>query len=161
MFRHVLITLDGSKHSERVLAYAADLARPLGAAVTLLSILPEPASPSSEDAANRERLATSESYLDGHAQALRQSGVREVYVRVRSGPIVREVLAEARERDVDLIAMSTQGTGARGEDGLGSVAAAVLRGAPCPVFMVRVERPAPPRGPEEEQWQAEGGRNVG
>jgi hypothetical protein len=33
--------------------------------------------------------------------------------------------------------------------------------APCPVFMVRINRPEPPRNADEERWQEEGGGHVG
>jgi nucleotide-binding universal stress UspA family protein len=163
VFTHILITLDGSEYGERALAYAEDLARPLRARVTLLAVIPAEAPAveggGSEGAA--ERAERWRAYLERHADGLRASGIAPVEVEVRRGSPARTIADFAREAHVDLIAMSTQGLSAQGDEGLGSVASKVLQHAPCPVFMVRVQRPSPPRTPAEERWQSEGGRNVG
>lgn len=148
MFTNILITLDGSEYSERVLAYASDLARPQEATVTLLQVVP---SGDAEDS----------SYLAARRTELSQAGVANVEIEVRSGHPTEVILDTARRLGVDLIAMSTQGVGATSETGLGSTAARILEAAPCPVLMVRVHRPAPPQSIAEQRWQAEGGRNVG
>lgn len=156
MFTHILITLDGSSYSERVLGYAADLARPSTGRVTLFMVVPDKGAGSGS-----KREEECRTYLDGHAQALRDAGVAEVAVEVRGGDPAPAIVEAVREVNADLIAMSTQGVSATVDEGLGSVASKVLRAAPCPVFMVRVERPEPPRTLAEEEWQSEGGANVG
>jgi nucleotide-binding universal stress UspA family protein len=101
-------------------------------------------------------------YLEQHAETLRREGADEVAVDVRSGDDPAATIAAfAEEVDSGLIVMSTQGNGAGDRYRLGSVAASVLDTAPCPVFMVRIQRPEPPRTRAEERWQGEGGANVG
>lgn len=162
MFKHILVTLDGSPYSERALSYVTDLATLAQARVTLLMVASEDPSPLHPAAtADDARAKVYHTYLDGHVERLRAAGIKDVDADVRSGLPARTIADVARELQVDLIAMSTQGVGAETDQGLGSVASKVLMLAPCPVFMVRIHRPAPPRGPAEERWQAEGGANVG
>lgn len=162
MFKHILVTLDGSPYGERALSYVVDLAALAQARVTLLMIATEGPSPlHPSDTTEDARAKVYRTYLDGHATRLREGGLTDVVAEVRSGPAARTIAEVARELQADLIAMSTQGVSAETDQGLGSVASEVLMLAPCPVFMVRIHRPAPPRGPAEERWQSEGGANVG
>lgn len=163
MFRRILTPLDGSEYGERALAYARDLAQTSGARVHLLSVVLTGDSPvvpldRKLDEVRRVRWAV---YLEGHAATLREAGVAEVMTDVRFGEPAIAIADAARELRADLIVMTTQGLGADARSGLGGVALKVLMTAPCPVLMVRINRPEPPRTLAEEQWQAEGGRNVG
>ena len=56
---------------------------------------------------------------------------------IRRGRPADEILAAAQEGGVDLIAMATHGRTGLGRLLFGSVAEAVLRRAPVPVFMIR------------------------
>ncbi len=159
MFSSILVTLDGSPYSERVLGYVPDLAQLGGAQVTLLTVVPEDAVPST--ASEDDRLAPYSAYLEQAKARLTTEGLDGVEVQARIGVPARVIVQVAREQHADLIAMSTQGLGAEHDQALGGVASKVLANAPCPVFMVRVSRPLPARGPAEERWQEEGGANVG
>lgn len=163
MFTHILIPLDGSAYGERVLAYAADLAEIAAARVTLLTVVPSDGSSSFGDApaTGNEQMERCRAYLAEHASALKDAGIEDVRTEVRAGATTSVIPEAARELGVDLIAMSTQGLGADSDEGLGSVASKVLMSAPCPLFMVRIRRPEPPRTVAEERWQSEGGANVG
>ena len=55
---------------------------------------------------------------------------------VREGPVVAEILAEARHTRADLVALGTHGRGGFDRFVLGSVAEKVLHKAPCPVLTV-------------------------
>lgn len=163
MFKHILVALDGSSYGERILPYIEDLATQVASRVTLLTVIPSAASLSGAptDAPSDSQIATHKAYLEPHGAVLRDAGVREVVVEVRSGAPARTIADAARELDADLIAMTTQGLGAETEQGLGGTASKVLVLAPCPVYMVHIERPRPARNLAEENWQDEGGANVG
>jgi nucleotide-binding universal stress UspA family protein len=163
MFKHILVTLDGSLFSERALTYAVDVARPSQARVTLLTVITSEALPLDDEVPvpGDARLESWRAYHDKHLSRLREAGVQHIATELRSGSPVRTITMIARELGVDLIVMSTQGVGAAVENGLGSVAAGVLASVSCPVLMIRVARPARPRTPDEERWQSEGGANVG
>ena len=160
MFTQILTTLDGSEFSERSLVFARYLAKSTGARVTLLSVVDsaEGASPSESQ---QERGKRSLEYLTQQAASLREDGPEDVDTLVKYGEPARLIAETARELRADLIVMSTEGVGAHGDYALGSVALNVLMTAPCPLFMVRINKPEPPRTPAEERWQGEGGRNVG
>ena len=69
--------------------------------------------------------------------ARRALGV-ETETEVRDGPAVGEILAAARERGADLIAMTTHGRSGPARALFGSVAEAVVRHASMPVFLLRI-----------------------
>ena len=163
MFTQILTTLDGSEYGERALGYARDLALPAGARIALLTVVPTGTSPleTADAEATRTRSARALAYLEERAQVLREAGVVEVAAEVRTGQPAAVITEVARELHADLIVMSTQGLGADGRYTVGSVALKVLMTAHCPIFMVRINKPEPPKDVEEERWQGEGGANVG
>lgn len=162
MFRTILVPLDGSEFAERALETAGDLARLSGAALELLSVIESAGSPPARSAEPAEDGHTAwAGYLEERASALRGAGVAEVTTDLRAGDPARHIVEAARETQADVIVMSTEGLGSEGQYALGSVALKVLMTAPCPVFMVRINRPEPPRNAEEERWQEEGGGHVG
>jgi nucleotide-binding universal stress UspA family protein len=140
--RRVLVALDGSPTAEAVLRFLLEIAGPLDMTVVLIRVL-EPIPPMViegvrhlvlEDVGSRRRDA--EEYLAPIAAALRAQGV-DVSWQVRRGRAAEEILAAAAESNVDLIAMATHGRTGLGRLLFGSVAEAVLRQAPVPVFMIR------------------------
>lgn len=148
MYSHkrVLVALDGSSASEAVLRFLMEIAGPLDMTVMLLNVL-EPIPPqvvestsqvTLEDVEARRRDA--EEYLAPIAAALRAQGVDTSWA-VRRGRPADEILAAARESSADLIAMATHGRTGLGRLIFGSVAEAVLRHAPVPVFMIREPHP--------------------
>jgi nucleotide-binding universal stress UspA family protein len=144
MYSHkrVLVALDGSPSSEAVLRFLLEIAGPLDMTVLLLRVL-EPIVPTVieasrhvevEDVEGRRRDA--EEYMAPIGAALRAQGVETAW-EVRRGRPAEEILAAARERGADLIAMATHGRTGLGRLLFGSVAEAVLRHASVPVFMIR------------------------
>ena len=131
--------------------------------MNLLAVVPTVSSASAPAATelNENRGKAALAYLEENAKALRGAGVSDVTTLVRVGDPARLITEVARELGADLIVMSTQGLGADGRYALGSVALKVLMTAPCPVFLVRINKPEPPRSAAEERWQGEGGANVG
>jgi nucleotide-binding universal stress UspA family protein len=141
-YRRVLVALDGSQSAEAVLRFLLEIAGPLDMRVLLLRVL-EPMPPRVldvpgqivvEDVAARRHDA--EEYLAPIASALRARGVDTAW-SVRRGRAADEILAAARESGADLIAMATHGRTGLSRLVFGSVAEAVLRHAPIPVFMIR------------------------
>ena len=70
------------------------------------------------------------------AAALRAKGVETSWA-IRRGRPADEIVAAATESGADLVAMATHGRTGLGRLLFGSVAEAVLRQAPVPVFMIR------------------------
>jgi nucleotide-binding universal stress UspA family protein len=126
----VLVPLDGSPLAERVLPYAARLARPRPARLLLLRVIMATA-PASEAAASLATLA----------RVWRATGIavetRCASLRAYGNDLVAEaILAVANTQGADLIAMSTHGRSGLGRLLYGSVAAHVLRYAETPVLLV-------------------------
>jgi nucleotide-binding universal stress UspA family protein len=77
-----------------------------------------------------------QAYLGRIATELRSAG-HSVEYQVLSGSSAEAILSYARDRQADLIVMSTHGRSGIGRWVFGSVADKVLRGAHIPVFLVR------------------------
>jgi nucleotide-binding universal stress UspA family protein len=142
MFSHkrVLVALDGSPAGETVMKFLMEIAGPLDMTVLLLHVL-EPITPVAadgmvvvDDVEARKREA--EDYLAPIAAMLRSQGVDAAWA-IRHGRAADEILAAAEHDGADLIAMATHGRSGIGRLLFGSVAEAVLRRAPVPVFMIR------------------------
>jgi nucleotide-binding universal stress UspA family protein len=146
MFKQILIPLDGSALAEGILEHILALGMLMQAEHILLRIvqpftLPIGArfpAPTERDAAvTKSRRRAAQAYLSRLARKLRATGARvRTRVRVADRP-APAILAYARRRSVDLIAMSTHGHGGVRRLVLGSVADKVLRSANAPILLYR------------------------
>jgi nucleotide-binding universal stress UspA family protein len=143
-YHRVLVPLDGSPLAEAVLPFMSRLARPLGLEIALLRVTPM-VTPKLVEGGTRQIILDqgeqlreeAEAYLRGVAARLVADGFR-VTTTVRTGDeVAPEIVAGARECQADLIGMMTHGRTGLGRLFFGSVAEAVLRHAPVPVFVVR------------------------
>jgi nucleotide-binding universal stress UspA family protein len=146
MFSHkrALVALDGSSAGEAVMKLLMEIAGPLDMTVMLLHVL-EPITQAVADGTVMiddvdARRREAEEYLAPIAAMLRSQGVDAAWA-VRRGRAADEILAAADESGADLIAMATHGRTGLGRLLFGSVAEAVLRRAPVPVFMIRQPQP--------------------
>ncbi len=151
----ILVPVDFSEASERAAAYAAALARRLGASIHLIHVVEssplnrrpydfEPDTP-----AVRERL-----YQEGRAHLIAlaarvASGTRRVSVEVRRGDAVANITAAEIDYGADLVIMSTHGRSGWSHLLLGSVAEQVIRIARCPVLVIRDPVQAQLHNPQE------------
>jgi nucleotide-binding universal stress UspA family protein len=144
-FRRVLVSHDFSSGSELALSYALSIAQTYGAELYLIHVLPEP------DDAGPE-IEWIETGFDGpYHRAMRrlQASVPgevclecRVVFTVRRGRPYREVLAYAREQEIDLVCMGALGRDFGLETLFGSNADRVLRQARCPVLVARPLMPS-------------------
>jgi nucleotide-binding universal stress UspA family protein len=151
LLRHVLVPLDGSGLSERVLEPAVALGSLTGADHTLLHV----ASPGidhsvgygvrSRRPSDDRRRAEAWKYLRRVADRL-GGGTLVVHPRVvlDERPIARAILHHARSHNADLIALATRRLGGPSRLFRGSIADRVVRGASVPVLVYR------PDGEREE-----------
>lgn len=142
-FRHVLIALDFSPTSDRVMRKGLELARRVDAAVTLLHVVDFlPPLGFADDFTPSPTLMVDEQTLTaGASRTLARHAERfqlgdEVTRVVRVGTPRLEIVTLAAERGVDLIVL-----GSHGRHGLrkllGSTANAVLNDASCDILAVR------------------------
>ena len=145
MFENILVPLDGSQLAELALQPALTIGRQIGATITLLTIpvhkqvvLPSTAGytppvyePSVNHAQKRE-----EEYL----ASIRQDNMTDeidINSKVVAGDVAGNIVDIATSQDVNLIVMTTHGYSGFTRWMLGSVTERVLRGAPCPVLVIR------------------------
>ncbi len=145
MFKHLLVTLDGTPRGESVIPHAADLARAMGAEITLLRVVESAGSDWNERGAIGRGSADTtipsqiaeraRTYLERIASHLSERGVRANAI-VRQGHPARQIISVAKELDVDAIAMATHPR--RGLNRLmsGSIAEQVLHESSLPLLLV-------------------------
>jgi nucleotide-binding universal stress UspA family protein len=140
-FTHILCPIDGSEFATRALRYAAALARLHGAQLTVLTARPPLPALGIWTAPNLmlppelpgERVQTFEAFQQF---VQRTTELQDVCVLLQDGPVVGEILREAREWPADLIVMGTHGTSGFERLVLGSVTEKVLRRTDVPVLTI-------------------------
>ena len=140
----ICCAIDFSEASLLALVEAAELARWLGAELTILHVHAVP-----EDGVGPRPSAFAVASVDLHrdiavwrAEAERRAGA-PVHAEVVPGDPAEEILRYARERRAGLLVLGARGRSAPGGRRLGSVAARVAREAKCPVLVIRPRVPAP------------------
>jgi nucleotide-binding universal stress UspA family protein len=131
---NVLVPLDGSDHSRRVLPLVLDLARPLDARVTLLYVN-EPPGPNPHWLIPSRPLEDAERELREHAVPVTSS--------LREGRPAEQILAACRSNAADLLVMATHGRSGPVRWLFGSVTESVLRSAEIPMLVVPAHAAAP------------------
>ena len=145
MFRSIVVGTDGSDTAKKAVTEAIDLAKSVGAAVSVVSAYePVPQARLREEAHQtpddlqwminpREDV---DATLRGAAEAAREGGV-EAETYARPGDPADAILDVAEEQGADLIVVGNKGmTGAR-RFLLGSVPNRVSHHAPCSVLIIR------------------------
>jgi nucleotide-binding universal stress UspA family protein len=136
----VLVAFDGTPLAEKALEHA--LATYPDAEITVLHVVDYveesyvgEALVGSEELRERARNRSAELLAD--AETVAADCDRTVTTATRVGKPAREVVAYAREHDVEMIVVGGHGRSLVARALLGSVAEAVLRRAPTPVTVVR------------------------
>jgi sulfate transport system ATP-binding protein len=127
--RKVLICVAVGEPGKEDVSFTARLVRHLGAEATILTVLP--------DAATPVLAAQAERFLAGSARTLRRLGV-PVETRIRRGAPREEILAELAEGGSDLLVLGVPLPGRGGELKLGGIVGRLLVDAgERPVLIVR------------------------
>lgn len=149
----ILVPIDLSAPGEAKLPVAEGYARALGAEIILLHIIPRrPALAALDERRAVRQLdnldntlevpsaaeATARAYLDVIATPLRTAGAR-VQTIVREGAIVATILEVAAQREVGLLIIGSSVRPGLSRLTQNDFTAAIIRGAPCPVLLVRPE----------------------
>jgi nucleotide-binding universal stress UspA family protein len=148
MISKILVPTDGSETARKSVEYAAELAKQIGADMTLLSVIDKSflISKSMPGLSTKTRLAQPiEDYLKEAAEAIveqakrmcRKKGI-EVKQAIRYGHPVEEIIKEAKKTKSDLIVMGSHGRSALKASLLGSVTFGVIhKDTNIPVLVVR------------------------
>ena len=142
--KRILLPTDFSEHSAAAAAYACELASKFDAELHVLNVLEFPNLPDfivrllPTPPVREKRTAAAESLLAEFAGA-HLSEVRPVVNAVAEGVPFLEIVRYAREKEIDLIVVSTHGRSGLAHALMGSEAEKILRSAPCPVLTVRAK----------------------
>lgn len=136
----ILVPVDFSDATPRVLAAARQLAEAFGSRIVLLHVAePEPEFVGFDAGPVSVRTAVAGDFRHEHQQleALKKSfaGLDALALQVQ-GPTVEMILCECAEQGAGLIVMGSHGHGALYHLLAGSATTGVLKGAACPVLIV-------------------------
>jgi nucleotide-binding universal stress UspA family protein len=138
----LLIAIDLSEASNKVMAAAQQFARPVAAETWLIHVAEadpdfvgyEPGPQTVRDQV-AHKFRGEQKKLHEYAEALRAAGIK-VTPLVIQGPTSETILNEGKKLGVDLIVIGSHGHGALRQMLVGSVSEGVIRGAVCPVLVV-------------------------
>jgi nucleotide-binding universal stress UspA family protein len=148
MISKILVPTDGSETARKSVEYAVELAKQIGADMTLLSVIDKSflISKSISGLSTKTHLAQPiEDYLRDAAEAIidqakkicQKKGV-EVKQAIRYGHPVEEIIKEAQKTKTDLIVMGSHGRSALKASLLGSITFGVIhKDTKIPVLVVR------------------------
>ncbi|MCS6915011.1 MAG: universal stress protein [Myxococcales bacterium] len=147
--QHIVVATDLDETSMPALRLAVDLARPLGARITVLHVIEPIAMPPGleayalegmpadwEQRVERGRFSAVEQRLEALLREHQGSGV-PLSAKVVAGLLPGALTEAAEEMGADLLVLGTHGRSGVAHFLLGSVAEKVVRTAPCPVLTVR------------------------
>lgn len=158
--RTLLVPVDGSPGGAVALGAAIGLSKATGAALELIEVVvPIPhymhadfawgGAVYVDPAWDEEALASAQTYVDGIASRVRESGV-SVNGGVKFKPSVADaIVSHAESTPADLIVMSTQALTGPARAILGSVADEVVRHADCPVLLLHRPTDTATEAPEQ------------
>lgn len=146
MYRHILVTSDGTLFSDPAIRHAAELSRSVRATLTVLHVIPDAhldlssGDDLSVDAQTLERSWTVESETDFTRihTLLEGTAFETQFVQAHHAHVAQVILREAERLDVDLIVMATHGRTGMAHLIHGSVAEDVVRHSPTPVLLLHV-----------------------
>jgi nucleotide-binding universal stress UspA family protein len=139
VIRRILVATDGSETAREAVAWAADLAAPLGAEVVLISVIdfanfyPWAMYFPADETQMRERL---DKDLNGAWSEPMRAAQVTFRALVREGNPAAVIVRTAAAEKADLIVMGSRGRGGFSELMLGSVASHVTHHARTPVVIV-------------------------
>ena len=141
--KRVIVPLDGSELSERILPHVEALAKHLDLEVTLLGVYGGRLSTEAADGFHSmdafivSLRNETEIYLAAKTEEMKQRGLNKVSFAAKQGLEADEIIATARETLDTLIAMCTHGRTGVQRWLLGSVTETVVRHSDDPVLVVR------------------------
>jgi len=142
--KKILVPTDFSEFSDNALRYACDIARDHGSSVRLLHVVEVIQQCMGDYCLDGAMVAdiqakvieSSEALIDGQIKRIVKPGDVAVLTEVKQGIPYVEILVEQEDRGIDLVVMASHGkTGILSH--FGSVTYKVVRGAKCPVLVVK------------------------
>jgi nucleotide-binding universal stress UspA family protein len=142
----LLVAYDASPDADLALNYGFSLAQEYQAEIHLLHVISDVEKTEEPEVAWSS--AEQQSSYEIAASRLQRAIPKEVFLwcnivtAVRCGQPANEILAYAKEHEIDLICMGASGAGFSLDKLFGSTVDRVLRQSPCPVLVARPVKPA-------------------
>lgn len=133
----IVVATDGSESVGRAVGVTLDVAHRFDAAVHALSVVDTGEIDSSPEELRSELADALERQAHEALAGVDERADREITTAVRKGRPADEVVAYAREENLDAVAVGTRGRHGENRLLVGSVAERVVRTAPVPVLTVR------------------------
>lgn len=144
MFKHILLPIDGSDASNRAIEKGAELAKALGAAVTLMTAIEQyPAGlkgtvyRAEDNPAHQAARDAGAHWLDQAKMQVQKHGIEPTLVVVQDRTVAQGILEAAQSAGADLIVMGSHGAGALERLLIGSQTQRVLAQTNIPVLVLR------------------------
>ena len=146
MFKHILVAVDGSSHSERALSEAIDLAQQGHANLTLATVVPAISTlalggggfaPAADYQTLSDDLDREYKELLEAEETKLPEGDRFRAVMLRGQP-AEAIVDELQAGGYDLVVVGSRGRGGLRSMILGSVSQGVLHASPVPVLVVHI-----------------------
>jgi nucleotide-binding universal stress UspA family protein len=145
MWQKILVTLDATPADRTILEHVRPLAHQFNSRIVLLHVADGWAARTyGPDAVSRE-ITEDRAYLDGIRQELEADGI-PTEAELAYGNPPAEIIKWVRERQCDLVAMSTHGHRLLADLFLGTTAHRVQHHVDVPVLLVKVPRLAQGKG---------------
>jgi universal stress protein A len=139
IYKHILIPTDFSQHSQRAGERALQLSKIFDARLSIVHVVdylpPTFISAQSEHTSAADIIGRATAYL---AEWSSKVGLGAAEQLVANGPAGKEIIAMAKARDVDLIAIGTSGEGGM-KRLLGSTTRSVMHDSPCDVLSIHCD----------------------
>jgi len=143
MFNRILVPLDGSALSERVLPIARQLAGSFGSSIDLVYVIPTPADEIPEEI-TAQAARDGDDYLKEMAESLSADvDERKIGYSVQVGHPATKIIEQSEIQKDTLVLMSTHGYTGLQRLLLGSVAGKVVQAAATPVLLIPAEAKSP------------------
>lgn len=146
MYKHILITTDGSDLSQQAIEHGVALAKSVGARATVLTVsepfYPSAFEPKMVEQYKEHAAALATKHLDIAKNAAEGVGVACDLVRVDHEQPYKAIIDTAENRKCDVIVMASHGRRGISAMVLGSETIKVLTHSTIPVIVVRGQRPA-------------------
>ncbi len=144
--KNILVPTDFSEYSDKALKQAVEIASTFKSKVYLLHVVDDGIQQCAGDyclkyevleALKLEIQKASEEKLKKEANVIGKSSQVDIVFDVRTGHPYEEILQEQEDKKIDLIVIASHGKTGLLKHLIGSVAEKVLRGAKCPVLLVK------------------------
>jgi len=138
LYMNILVPLDGSKHSEKVLLHACDMAKNYRSRLILLYVVEKSIPINLLD--RKEYLKILREFgnkvLIKGKKITTQRGIDSKII-IKEGNIASEVVKLAKKEQCNLIIVGSKGIGATARFFLGSVSSKLANNSPCSILIVK------------------------